>query len=193
VTPSHSDPTLTPHFREFLPEWVARQSWYAGPQAAALRPIGYIRLQDPAGLTGLETHLMTEGANVYQVPLAYRGAPEPTANLITEAEHSDLGPRWIYDGVTDTVWIDTVLRMVLANGASEPEPDRQPAPADARGRLLTSARPEIADLALRVRRILAAGRPTDAAGAIGVVTGTWYPDGPAAPPTRGWLATVHPR
>ena len=34
---------------------------------------------------------------------------------------------------------------------------------------------------------------TDAAGAIGVVTGTWHPDGPDAPPTRGWLATVHQR
>jgi hypothetical protein len=193
VTPSRSDPTLTPHFREFLPAWVARQSWYAGPQAPSLRPIGYIRLQDPGGSAGLETHLLADGTNVYQVPLTYRGAPEPAADLIAEAEHSDLGRRWIYDGATDPVWIDTVLRMVLANGASEPEPDRRPAPADARGRLLTPARPDIADLAVRVRRILVSGRPTDAAGAIGVVTGTWYPDGPDTPPTRGWLATVHPR
>jgi len=191
VSSPSSGPTLTPHFRDFLPTWVARQPWYAGSEAPSLRAVGFIRLRDPAGEVGLETHLVTDGTDVYQVPMTYRGAPEPQADLIAEAEHSELGHRWIYDAATDPVWIDTVLRMVLANGASEPEPDRLPAPADARGRLLTPDRPDITTLTVRVRRKLAAGRPTDAAGAVGIVTGTWYPDGPEAPPVRGWLATVH--
>lgn len=185
-------PTLTPHFRDFLPAWVVRQSWYTGPDAPSLRPVGFIRLRDPAGAVGLETHLMTDGSDVYQVPMTYRGAPEPRADLITEAEHSELGHRWIYDATTDPVWVGTILAMVLAGGASEPEPDRRPAPADARGRLLTPDRPDVSTLTVRVRRKLAAGRPADAAGAIGVVTGTWYPGGPDAAPVRGWLATVHP-
>jgi len=179
--------TLTPHFRDFLPGWVARQTWYAGPEAPSLRPIGYLRFEDPAGDVGMETHLLTDGASVYHLPMTYRGAPLDGASLIATAEHSELGSRWIYDAETDPVWVKTVLAMVLANGSAEGRL------ADARGRLLTLERPEASDLTLRVRRILTAGRPTDAEGAIGVVTGTWRPDGPDAPPTRGWLATVHPR
>lgn len=33
-------PTLTPHFDDFLPGWVARQPWYPGAGTPSLRPVG---------------------------------------------------------------------------------------------------------------------------------------------------------
>jgi hypothetical protein len=71
--------TLTPHFREFLPPWVARQAWYSGAEVPALRLIGAFRLKDPAGQVGIETQLLSDGAAVYQVPMTNRGAPLPRA------------------------------------------------------------------------------------------------------------------
>jgi len=184
--------TLTPHFRDFLPPWVARQSWYGGDGLPALRPIGYIRLQDPAGDVGMETHLIADGATIYQVPMTFRDAPLDGAELIATAEHSVLGTRWIYDATTDPVWIAAMLQMVAANATSEADAGRSGVgPAEARGRLLTPVA-DMSKLSLHVRRTLQTGRPADAAGAVGVITGTWYPDGPDGPPARGWLATVHP-
>lgn len=31
--------TLKPHFRDFLPEWVARQPWYPAPACRPGRPV----------------------------------------------------------------------------------------------------------------------------------------------------------
>jgi Maltokinase N-terminal cap domain len=48
-------PTLTPSFRDFLPCWIARQPWYRGGGVPAIRPVGFFRLEDPAGAVGIET------------------------------------------------------------------------------------------------------------------------------------------
>ncbi|SDM58945.1 hypothetical protein SAMN04489726_2394 [Allokutzneria albata] len=97
----HVGTTLTPHFREFLPRWVARQRWYRGTGVPELSPVGFFRFEDPAGEVGIETHLVTDGAELYQIPMTYRGEPlagaAPEALIVT-AEHSVLGTRWIYDG-----------------------------------------------------------------------------------------------
>jgi len=58
-------PTLTPAFRDFVPGWIARQPWYRGAGVPATRPVGFFRLEDPAGEVGIETHLLTDGAAVY--------------------------------------------------------------------------------------------------------------------------------
>jgi maltokinase-like protein len=185
--------TLVPHFAEFLPAWVARQAWFGGSGVPALRPIGFIRLEDPDGQVGMETHLVTDGTARYQIPMTYRGAAIPDAELIATAEHSVLGPRWIYDATTDPVWIAAMIRMAFANGASKSDDRAGFRPAEARGRLLAATPPDPDNLTVRLRRLLEPGRPADAAGAVGVVTGTWYPDGPDSPPARGWLATIHPK
>src|SRR5690606_17907631 len=98
-------PTLTPAFPDFLPEWVARQRWYtAKGRTPLLRRVGGLRHQDPDGEVGVETWLVQDDGGpspvVYQVPLTYRGAPVPELEhaLVAQAEHSELGPRWIYDG-----------------------------------------------------------------------------------------------
>ncbi len=94
----HPGATLTPYFRDFLPPWLARQPWYLGTGTPALVPVGHFRFEDPAGQVGIETHLVSDGGMVYQVPMTYRGAPLPgpgsAAALITTAEHSVLGTRW---------------------------------------------------------------------------------------------------
>lgn len=93
--------TLTPSFRDFLPAWLARQPWYAGPSSPSVRPVGFLRFEDPAGEVGIETHLVTDSAAIYQVPMTYRGEPMPDgvpgapAALIAISEHSLLGTRWI--------------------------------------------------------------------------------------------------
>jgi hypothetical protein len=45
----------------------------------------------------------------------YRGAPLETreSRLVSTMEHSELGPRWVYDGTTDPVAIDCFRRAVL--------------------------------------------------------------------------------
>jgi hypothetical protein len=108
--------TLTPGFREFLPPWLARQPWYAGTGVPALRPVGTFRLEDPDGEVGMETHLITDGSAVYQLPMTYRGAPLADGVLIATAEHSELGQRWIYDAESDPVWRAGLLRLVRDGG-----------------------------------------------------------------------------
>jgi hypothetical protein len=41
--------TLTPHFGDFLPPWVARQPWYVGVGVPSLVAVGFFRFEDPAG------------------------------------------------------------------------------------------------------------------------------------------------
>jgi hypothetical protein len=166
----HTGATLTPSFRDFLPAWVVSRPWYQG--TGAPRPTGFFRFEDPAGQVGVETHLLQDGETVYQVPLTYRPAPLDGGALVTTAEHSVLGTRWIYDAETDPVWIAAILDLVATGGASDPATRTGFGPAEARGELL---RPATGALTIDLdRRIAAAGPPDDAAG---VVTGSWHQDG----------------
>ena len=114
-------PTLTPPFSEFLPGWLARQRWYtAKGRTPQLRRVGGLRYQDPAGEVGIETWLLLDEAGprpvLYQVPLTYRGAPVEGLEhaLLAQAEHSELGPRWIYDGCHDPVGAWAILDAITA-------------------------------------------------------------------------------
>ncbi|CAL9405813.1 hypothetical protein SUDANB95_01548 [Actinosynnema sp. ALI-1.44] len=182
----HRGATLTPGFREFLPQWVARQPWYQGAGVPALRPIGFYRLEDPDGEVGMEGHLVSDGSDLYHVPLTYRGAPlpdAPTGALLATPEHSVLGTRWIYDGQHDPTFRSCVLDLVRTGGVSDPAGRSGFGPAEARG---VSRRPLPAD-GVEVVRVLTPGPPPDAAG---VVVGTWHPDGPDGEPATGCLAVV---
>ena len=159
--------TLTPGFREFLPGWIAGQPWYTGPASPALRPAGFIRYEDPAGEVGMETHLLTDGSTTYQVPLTYRGAALAGggAALVAEVEHSELGPRWIYDAEADPVWIAEMLRLAGCD--------------------LT---PEMASIQLN--RILTTDPPP---GEASHVLGSWQPEGPDGASVTGCLAVIRAR
>src|SRR5690606_497851 len=71
------------------------------------------------GEVGIETWLLVDDAGprptLYQVPLAYRGAPLAGLEhaLVATTEHSELGPRWIYDGCHDPVSARVLLDTIL--------------------------------------------------------------------------------
>ena len=78
------------------------RSW--GPAAAdPIEVIGSYRFDDPDGPVGLETHLVSAGDAVIQVPLTYRDEPLDGAGdaLITEVEHSVLGTAGSTTGCVD--------------------------------------------------------------------------------------------
>ena len=112
--------TVTPSFEEFLPEWVARQRWYAGKGSTpALERLGGLRYEDPDGEVGIETWFLRDTSGptpvVYQVPLTYRGSPLQGLEkaLVARTEHAELGARWVYDGCHDPVGARALLGTVL--------------------------------------------------------------------------------
>src|SRR5690606_24404419 len=79
-----------------------------------------LRYEDPAGEVGIETWILRDDSGaqpvVYQVPLTYRGSPVPGLEhaLVAQAEHSELGPRWVYDGCHDPVGARALIKTILA-------------------------------------------------------------------------------
>ncbi|MFK5688898.1 1,4-alpha-glucan branching protein GlgB [Ornithinimicrobium sp. LYQ92] len=113
--------TLTPSLAEVLPRWVAGQRWYRGKgRTPVLERVGGIRWEDPFGEVGMEVHLVRDTSGpkpvVYQVPLTYREQPVPFLEhaLVTTAEHSELGTRYVYDGAHDPVLAQTLLQAMYA-------------------------------------------------------------------------------
>jgi hypothetical protein len=82
--------------------------------------IGSYRFDDPEGRVGMETHLVTAGGVLLQVPLTYRDEPLDGAEgaLITEMQHSVLGTRWVYDGLRDPKLV-VMLAGVAMTGQGE--------------------------------------------------------------------------
>ncbi|ONI84669.1 hypothetical protein ALI22I_29495 [Saccharothrix sp. ALI-22-I] len=188
----HAGATLTPGFREFLAPWVARQPWYQGTGVPVLAPVGFFRFEDPAGEVGVETHLVSDGAVLYQVPMTYRGAPLVEAGpgaLVATAEHSVLGTRWIYDGEADPVWRECVLDMVRTGGVSESSNRKGVGPALARGEWLASG-PLANEVRVELVRVPKPGTPDSGPDTVGLVTGIWYPDGPDTSAISGCLTLV---
>ena len=111
--------TITPTKTELIAQWAPTRPW--GPSAAdPVDVIGSYRFDDPDGRVGLETHLVTAGGAVFQVPLTYRDEPLDGADdaLITEMQHSVLGPRWVYDGLRDPRFV-LMLAAVAMTGQGE--------------------------------------------------------------------------
>jgi hypothetical protein len=111
--------TITPTKAELIAEWVPTRPW--GPSAAdPIDVIGSYRFDDPDGRVGLETHLVTAGDTLLQVPLTYRDEPLDGAEdaLITEMQHSVLGTRWVYDGLRDPRLV-VMLAAVAMTGQGE--------------------------------------------------------------------------
>lgn len=116
--------TLIPSKLELIASWLPSQPWFSG-DAAALKPLGAYRFDDPAGEVGLESHLLTAGdETVYHVPLSYRAAPLADsveggdAYLLGTSEHGVLGTRWFSDAAGDPVY-RAVLAETIAHGGHE--------------------------------------------------------------------------
>ncbi len=111
--------TITPTKAELIADWAPTQLW--GPRPGeSMDVIGSYRFDDPDGRVGMETHLVTAGAVVFQVPLTYRDEPLNGAEdaLIVEMEHSVLGTRWVYDGLRDPLSV-VMLAAVAMTGQGE--------------------------------------------------------------------------
>ncbi|MDQ1482789.1 MAG: maltokinase, partial [Actinomycetota bacterium] len=101
-----------------LPEWVARQRWYAGKGAAGqvpvLRHVGLLRLQDPAGEVDIDIHLLLDESaatsTTYQIPLT--GRTEPLAGG-EDSLVARIGSRYLYDAPHDPVFATALLRLIL--------------------------------------------------------------------------------
>ena len=110
---------LTPTKLEALSDWLPRQPWSGVAPGSEVLQAGRFRFDDPAGEVGVETMLVRVGDGpVLHVPLTYRSAPleggEPF--LVTEMDHSVLGPRWVYDAVGDPVYADVLHRAIRTGG-----------------------------------------------------------------------------
>ncbi|MFI7586721.1 hypothetical protein ACIB24_06560 [Spongisporangium articulatum] len=112
----HQHATLTPSKLELLAGWLPQQAW-AG-NGAGLRKLATYRFDDPAGEVGVETFLLQTSDHVLHVPLTYRGAPLEGAEafLVGLMEHSELGRRWVYDGVGDPVYVAAAATAILTGG-----------------------------------------------------------------------------
>ncbi|MGN5240276.1 maltokinase N-terminal cap-like domain-containing protein [Rhodococcus sp. SJ-3] len=107
---------LSPSKQDVITAWLPAADYYPGT-APVLEPLGAYRFDDPDGEVGIEIHLVrdADGA-VYQVPLTYRGAPLPTAQLVGQIEHSVLGHRYVYDATTDPVYVTQLLATIDGGG-----------------------------------------------------------------------------
>jgi hypothetical protein len=111
--------TISPTKTELIADWAPTQSW--GPPAdLPIEVIGSYRFDDPDGRVGMETHLVTAGGTLFQVPLTYRDEPvdDIAGALIVEMEHSVLGTRWVYDGLRDPRLV-IMLAAVTMTGQGE--------------------------------------------------------------------------
>ena len=111
--------TITPTKAELIAAWAPTQSWGPRPDVP-IEVIGSYRFDDPDGRVGMETHLVTAGDTLLQIPLTYRDEPLSGAEdaLIVEMQHSVLGTRWVYDGLRDPRNI-VMLAAVAMTGQGE--------------------------------------------------------------------------
>ncbi len=114
--------TITPKKAELIAKWGPTRPWWPAGEDAneAIDVIGAYRFDDPEGRVGMETHLLTAGGVLVQVPLTYRDEPLDGADdaFITEMEHSVLGTRWVYDALYDPRFV-LMLAGVAMTGQGE--------------------------------------------------------------------------
>ena len=111
--------TITPTKAELIATWAPTQAWGCAADTP-IEEIGSYRFDDPDGRVGMETHLVTAGGTLLQVPLTYRDEPLEGADdaFIVEMQHSVLGTRWVYDGLRDPRLV-VMLAAVAMTGQGE--------------------------------------------------------------------------
>jgi Maltokinase N-terminal cap domain len=111
--------TLRPSKLELLSSWAPRQPWWPSGAQPELSQVGAYRFDDPGGEVGIETLLVrTANGVLLQAPVTYRGKPLPGADehLVGTGEHGVLGPRWVYDGCGDPVYVTALATAILTGG-----------------------------------------------------------------------------
>ncbi|WP_159706104.1 hypothetical protein [Arthrobacter sp. 18067] len=112
--------TLSPSKLELIADYLPKQPWFIQDGTPEL--IGAYRFDDPAGEVGIETHVVTAGERIYQVPLSYRGFELAGAEewLIGTMDHSVLGKRYVYDACADPIYVKALATAILT-GQNEAE------------------------------------------------------------------------
>jgi len=177
----HPGSELVPSKAELLQAWAPHQSWWPGDETVPDFQANF-RFDDPEGEVGIETFLLPVGDRIVHVPLTYRSAPLEGAELVGELDHSALGRRWVYDAVTDPVYVAEATR-VIREGDTEVammRPDgtpiaRRPFTAAVQGSGSGEGRLEVA-------RVVSGVAPEDATGTL---TATWAEQ--AEPVVLAWL------
>ncbi|WP_284983607.1 hypothetical protein [Arthrobacter sp. efr-133-TYG-118] len=107
--------TLSPSKLELIERYLPAQPWFTKDDSAPPGLLGAYRFDDPDGEVGLETHLLSHGGKVYQVPLSYRGSELTGAQdwLLGTMEHSVLGRRWVYDACADPAYVAALATAIL--------------------------------------------------------------------------------
>jgi hypothetical protein len=109
--------TLTPSKKELMDAWLPSRPWFDGNLDR--KPVGSFRFDDPEGEVGLEGFLLgADGLPTLFLPLTYRDAELEGGeeHLVGTTEHSRLGPRWVYDGCADPVFVSELTRAILTGG-----------------------------------------------------------------------------
>ncbi len=174
------DAVLDPGKLDLLRSWVRTQSWFDG-NAEQLEQVTAYRLVDPAGEVGMESFLLTDGAQTYHVPVTYRGAElEGAADaLVGTMEHSVLGRRWVYDAPADPVYKAEVRRVIshrdtAADHLQVEDGTITPSPVNIRG---GGDGPAVGVDAPQVIRVLSEENDAEAEcpliGSPGTLSGTW--------------------
>jgi Maltokinase N-terminal cap domain len=118
--------TLSPGKLELLTAWLPAQPWYTDRgRAPELAKAGGFRLDDPQGDVGIEFMVVSDGSDdsavSYLTPMTYRAAALEGADsaLVGTTEHGVLGRRWIYDGISDPVFVGQLVALI--QGQAQPQ------------------------------------------------------------------------
>lgn len=104
--------SITPTKQEAIAGWLPTQQWAPSGDGAPEVLTAY-RFDDPQGQVGIEVFLVRHGGALVQVPLTYRAAALPGADLVCTMQHTALGERWVYDGLTDPVFVRMLAAATL--------------------------------------------------------------------------------
>ncbi|HJQ05278.1 MAG TPA: hypothetical protein VJ872_07530 [Nocardioides sp.] len=81
--------------------------------------LGTYRFDDPEGEVGVEAFVVRRNGVTRHVVLTYRGALLPGADdfLVSTMQHTELGARWVYDGLGDPIALGCYRRALLGEQA----------------------------------------------------------------------------
>lgn len=113
----YPDAELYPAKPEAVAAYLREHGPDPGVSAEALTLLASYRFDDPGGDVGMEVHLVRDQAGrLLQVPLTYRGDPHPAQDELLTIDHSVLGQRYVYGGLSDTMFLTQLVDTIVGGG-----------------------------------------------------------------------------